>query len=187
MVTVRRKLRIRRGFRLGETRSVFGEGEALPVNGKLFLSGPTNVEITQFDRIQAGKRGLVVPTVGVALGEEFPGSALVREYYMTILARTAIGAAGSLVDTPPQSASDGSLVTCNVCRHVIPFQGDMHALCDACGAECDSNSVRRLEPCGICGGRALTVLAPAFDGGYCPCPFCREGQLVGMRDNLSDG
>lgn len=71
-------------------------------------------------------------------------------------------------------------VRCSSCYHAISFSAEREILCYTCGAELippPSIGLHDLPGCPYCSSKVFTLLAPALDRGYCPCPYCRSGDL----------
>jgi tetratricopeptide (TPR) repeat protein len=151
---------------------------------KLLYPSPGVLEITQFDKLAVGRAGVVIPRVQFLAESEIP------EYHYNVFFNTAI-VISALRGIPQEIFSFTKIyseqisghkyeVHCSSCRHAISFSEVREVLCHTCGAELIPSpgmTLANLPVCPYCKGNVFTLLAPALDGAYCPCPYCRAGQF----------
>jgi len=151
---------------------------------RLYPATPV-LEITQFDKLAEGEKGgLIIPKVQFLAECEIPEYHHNVFFNITIFIKALEGiplGIFSFTDSYLKEISGHKYeVCCSVCRHTISFSEEKEVLCHACGAELIPSlgmSLANLPACPYCNGNVFTLLAPALDGAYCPCPYCRVGQF----------
>lgn len=114
---------------------------------------------------------------------DLPGMQLGREFEVVLLARLAPRVAALWSPRLPERKFSPTVVECRHCKFLLQVTDYDHAICDGCGAQ-TTFSERTNSHCAYCGSGAVTSLPPAFAGGRCRCPYCRDGDLYGDRVGL---
>jgi len=146
---------------------------------------PVTLEITQFDKLalEDGSR-FIIPKVLFLQECDIPEYHLGAFFNITIMIKAMEGIpfeVFSFTDNYSKEISGHKYeVCCSSCEHTISFSEKKEVLCHSCGAELipsSGMSLGNLPACPYCNGNIFTLLAPALDGAFCPCPYCRLGQF----------
>jgi TIR domain len=106
-----------------------------------------------------------------------------RDYDVTLLARLAPRVADLWGPRIPARPFSPTVIECTHCKFLLQVTSHEHALCEGCGAQ--TLLWDRIEnQCSYCGSGGVLGLLPAFGEGYCPCPYCRDGDLYGDKVGL---
>jgi ribosomal protein S27E len=146
------------------------------------LPGP--LEITQFDMLAIKRGRLIIPKVSFIQECDIPEYHLGAFFNIAITIKSMNGIPFEVFNfTDSFSKEIGGhkyRICCSSCEHTISFSEKNEVLCHSCGAELIPSSgmpLGNLSACPYCNGNIFTLLAPALDGAYCPCPYCRVGEF----------